>query len=70
MTTEEQAKMTNSIYWAILIAKYGLDFVIELKQVLSKGEPTVEDFQNLKVKYGTKTEEQYVEEARQAKLGI
>jgi len=68
MPTNEQAKMTNSIYWAILIAKYGLDFVIELKRVLSEGEPTVEDFENLKVKYGSKTEEQYVEEARQVKV--
>ena len=50
--------------WIPIIAQYGLDFAIQLAALLKQNpEPTVEAFQNLKLKYGTKTEQQYVDEA-------
>lgn len=44
-----------------IIAKYGLEFTIELVRLLNdKTIPTPEDFQKLKLKYGTKTADDYL----------
>lgn len=53
--------------WIPIIAQYGMDFAIQLAGLL-KGtpDPTPDDFTALKVKYGTKTEQQYVDEAAKA----
>lgn len=45
--------------WIPIIAQYGLQFALELKQILDqKGEPTAQDFVDLIKKYGTETLEQ------------
>lgn len=50
--------------WIPIIAQYGIDFAIQLAAMLKQTpEPTAEAFAELKVKYGTKTEQQYVDEA-------
>lgn len=45
--------------WISIIAQYGLQFALELSQILkTKGDPTPEDFEALIAKYGTETLEQ------------
>jgi hypothetical protein len=51
--------------WIIILAQYGLPFVLDLKQILeTKSEPTVEDFQELIKKYGSETLEQKLEKLK------
>lgn len=48
--------------WVSIIAQYGLQFALELKQILEKkGEPTSQDFIDLIAKYGSETLEQKLE---------
>lgn len=55
---------TETTDWIALIAKYGLDFAVELTQLIEqKGDPTSADFIALKQKYGTKTADQYLTES-------
>lgn len=50
--------------WIPIIAQYGMEFAIQLAMLLKASpEPTPEQFQALKEKYGTKTEQDYVDEA-------
>lgn len=49
--------------WIPIIAQYGMEFAIQLATLLkATPEPTPEQFQALKAKYGTKTEQDYVNE--------
>lgn len=50
--------------WVSIIAQYGLEFAIELAKIIEdKTDPTSADFQALKAKYGTKTADQFLDEA-------
>lgn len=49
--------------WVAIIAQYGIEFAIELSQIIAtKGDPSPEDFKALKVKYGSKTAADYLAE--------
>jgi hypothetical protein len=49
--------------WVVIIAKYGIDFAIQLAAMLQEDkEPTVEDFVNLKRLYGTQTADEILKQ--------
>jgi len=53
--------------WVMIIAQYGLQFAMELTQILEdKTDPTSQDFQNLITKYGTETLDQKLAKAQAA----
>lgn len=54
--------------WVQIVARYGLEFAIDLAKIIEdKTNPTPEDFQKLKVKYGTKTADDYLTVPAEAK---
>lgn len=51
--------------WVGIILQYGMEFAIELAKILENtGNPTAQDFTDLKAKYGAKTADSYLKEAQ------
>lgn len=48
--------------WITIVAQYGLEFAIEFAKAIN--DPKAQDFAALGVKYGTKSPETYLQEAK------
>ena len=54
--------------WIAIVAQYGLQFALELAQIISsKSDPTPDDFKALITKYGTETLDEKLAKLKAAK---